>query len=86
MAELIIQKDRRRTQEPEPTGFVTRFDGARVATSTLDRVDLMFMAAEEESKGKRGTADSLRALAERRARVPLNPAEERLRDVGKLED
>jgi hypothetical protein len=66
MAELIVQKNRR-SLDSEPAGFVTRFDGARVATSTLDRVDLMFMAAEEESRGNVDTATELRALAERRS-------------------
>ncbi len=53
-----------------PKDFVPRHDGVLVATSTLDREDIMFMAAEEEAHGNLKQARALRVLGERK---PLKP-------------
>ncbi len=62
--DTVIQRGR---SLDAPKDFVTRHDGVLVATSTLDREDLMFMAAEEEAYGNFRTANVLRELSKRKA-------------------
>jgi hypothetical protein len=49
-----------------PENCVKRFDGVLVALSGLDREDLLFMAAEEESHGNLEPASYLREIAGQR--------------------
>lgn len=76
MVKRIIQKYPTIPKQPEPSGWVERFDGAFVATSRLDRKDLRFLASEEEQAGNTEKADKLCALA--RTKPPPSPADARV--------
>ena len=65
--DYVIQKDRNIERGPEPKHFISRKDGAQVATDNLDAEDLRFLAAE--AKDAR-TAAKLRALAHEREPHP----------------
>jgi hypothetical protein len=55
------------SQETITQEYVTRRDGAQVATDNLDSEDLRFLAAEVRDDE---TAEKLRALAQKREREP----------------
>src|SRR4051794_22769757 len=79
---LVIQKDRHAEFDLEPENYVSRKDGAQVATDNLDAEDLRFLAAEAKDEK---TAKKLRALAKQRE-PPLQPGRYLVADrrTGKL--